>query len=93
MGIEHFVVVTCDRCKSEKRYDPSDRDYDWEADWSRVWPAVAAPVELSTLPPAHMWPKAIEPILVCPDCLTAEEHEQREAMGNAEDLNHNQLPF
>jgi hypothetical protein len=68
MGIEHLTIVTCDRCKSEFRYD-SCRDRDWYTDWASLWPArIASYGGRPAMSAAE--------VIVCADCLTDVERGQ-----------------
>jgi hypothetical protein len=83
MGIEHFVLVTCERCGKKEQHHPSGdhRAAAWEANFATVWQPSATPLYAR---PTGEGPSE----LVCLDCLTDAE---RELYDNAK--HHDDVPF
>jgi hypothetical protein len=72
MSVEHYTVITCDRCAKERRYEAGLRSA--EGDWAEVWPAQATPLNHT---PGRGEGYALVPTdTVCLDCLTDDEREQ-----------------
>ena len=72
LGIQHLTIVTCDRCKTEARYDAADgHRWDWTSRYAVAWPAEVTPYTGD-----YSEQHALAGALVCSDCLTDAEREQ-----------------